>query len=182
MIRARRRSRQLAMNRIKVAMNNRNSVKVGDRNPTVGSTQSNLGNGNVAEDPASDTPTMVCNSCQSASGRSNTCIFSLSWDPSSGSRVLHSTNGDEINPIMKATPAPTEATISTADTARGIRCRSSTLAAGDSMVPTTNAATTGRKTALAAESTATTQMTRSATSTKATTSARRITGGCSALL
>ena len=51
---------------------------------------------------------------------------------------------------MKATPAPAAATISTAETARGILCRSSKPAAGDSMVPTTNAVTTGRKNALAA--------------------------------
>ncbi len=50
---------------------------------------------------------------------------------------------------MKVAPAPTAATISTADTARGILCRSSNPAAGDSMVPTMNAATTGRKNAFA---------------------------------
>ena len=51
---------------------------------------------------------------------------------------------------MKATAAPTALTISTADTARGIFCRSRKPAAGDSMVPTTNADTIGRKKALAA--------------------------------
>ena len=50
---------------------------------------------------------------------------------------------------MKATPAPTEATISTADTGRGMRLRSRKPAAGDSMVPTTKADTIGRKNALA---------------------------------
>ena len=43
MISARRRSRQLAMNRTRVAKNSRNSVKVGDRNSSVGCTQSNFG-------------------------------------------------------------------------------------------------------------------------------------------
>ncbi len=50
---------------------------------------------------------------------------------------------------MKATPAQTALTIRTADTARGIRRRSRYPAAGDSMVPTTNAVTTGRKNAFA---------------------------------
>ena len=49
---------------------------------------------------------------------------------------------------MKATPAPTAATIRTADTARGMRCRSSKPAAGDSMVPTTNAVDHGKKESL----------------------------------
>ena len=49
------------------------------------------------------------------------CNLSLSRDPSSGSRVLHSISGEEISPIMKVTPAPTAATISTAETGRGIR-------------------------------------------------------------
>ena len=43
MISARRRSRQLAMNRISVAKNSRNSAKVGDRNSSVGCTHSNFG-------------------------------------------------------------------------------------------------------------------------------------------
>jgi hypothetical protein len=43
----------------------------------------------------------------------------------------------------------TAATISTADSARGIRRRSRYPAAGDSIVPTTNAVTTGRKKAFA---------------------------------
>ena len=51
---------------------------------------------------------------------------------------------------MNATAVPTAATIRTADTARGMRCRSSKPAAGDSMVPTTNADMTGRKNAFAA--------------------------------
>ena len=63
---------------------------------------------------------------------------------------------------MKVAPAPAALTISTADTARGIRCRSRNPAAGDSMVPTTNAVTTGRKNALATYRTATTQITSSA--------------------
>ncbi len=50
---------------------------------------------------------------------------------------------------MKAPAAATPVTIRTADTARGIRRRSRNPAAGDSMVPTTNAATTGRKKAFA---------------------------------
>ena len=51
---------------------------------------------------------------------------------------------------MKATAAATAVTIRTADTERGIRRRSRKPAAGDSMVPTTNAVVTGRKNALAA--------------------------------
>jgi hypothetical protein len=51
--------------------------------------------------------------------------------------------------MTKVAPAPTALTISTAATARGILCRSKNPAAGDSMVPTTNAATTGKKNALA---------------------------------
>ena len=51
---------------------------------------------------------------------------------------------------MKATTAQAAATISTADTARGMRCCSRKRAAGDSMVPTTNAIMIGRKNALAA--------------------------------
>ncbi len=43
MIRARRRSRQLAMNRMRVTKNSRNSVKVGDRNSSVGCTHSTFG-------------------------------------------------------------------------------------------------------------------------------------------
>ncbi len=50
---------------------------------------------------------------------------------------------------MKTAPAPTAVTIRTADTERGIRRRSRKPAAGDSMVPTTNAVTTGRKKAFA---------------------------------
>ena len=50
---------------------------------------------------------------------------------------------------MKATPAPTAVTIRTAASARGMRQRSSRLAAGDSMVPTMNAIVIGRKNALA---------------------------------
>jgi hypothetical protein len=46
--------------------------------------------------------------------------------------------------------APAALTINTADRLRGIRRRSRKPAAGDSMVPTTNAATTGRKNAFAA--------------------------------
>ena len=88
---------------------------------------------------------MLCNSCQSASGRSNTCSLSLSIAPSSGSRVLHSIKGEAIRPTMKATPAPTAVTIRTAASARGMRQRSSKLAAGDSMVPTMNAIVIGRK-------------------------------------
>ena len=92
---------------------------------------------------------MLCSSCHSASGRSNTCSLSFSIDPSSGRRVLHSISGEEIRPTMKATPAPTAVTIRTADTARGMRRRSRNPAAGDSMVPTTKAVTTGRKKAFA---------------------------------
>ena len=50
---------------------------------------------------------------------------------------------------MKVAPAPTAVTIRTAATARGIRRRSRKLAAGDSMVPTMNAITIGRKNAFA---------------------------------
>ena len=100
MISARRRSRQLAMNRISVAMNSRNSVKVGDRNSSVGCTQSNFGIWK-RRDSVSGPPSMLCNSCQSASGRSNTCSLSFSRAPSSGSRVLHSISGEEIRPTMK---------------------------------------------------------------------------------
>ena len=120
MISARRRSRQLAMNRIRVAKNSRNSVKVGDRNSSVGCTHSNFGIWNGAAESVSDPPSMLCSSCHSASGRSNTWSLSLSCDPSSGRRLLHSINGEEIRPTMKAAPAPTAVTISTADTARGI--------------------------------------------------------------
>jgi hypothetical protein len=92
---------------------------------------------------------MFCSSCHSASGRSNMCSLSRSSEPSSGRRVRHSISGEEIRPTMKVTPAPTAVTIRTADSARGIRCRSRKPAAGDSMVPTTKAATTGRKNAFA---------------------------------
>ena len=92
---------------------------------------------------------MPCSSCHSASGRSNTCSFSLRMDPSSGRRWLHSIKGEEIRPTMKVAIAPTASTIRIAATARGRRRRSRKPAAGDSMVPTTNAATTGRKNALA---------------------------------
>ena len=92
---------------------------------------------------------MFCSSCHSASGRSNTCNLSGSREPSSGSRVLHSIKGEEIRPTMKARPAATVLTIRTAATARGIRWRSRKPAAGDSMVPTTKAGTTGRKNAFA---------------------------------
>ncbi len=76
MISARRRSRQLAMNRIRVAKNSRNSVKVGDRNSSAGWTQSNFGIWNDVR--GLEPPTMPCSSCHSASGRSNTCSFSFS--------------------------------------------------------------------------------------------------------
>ena len=51
---------------------------------------------------------------------------------------------------MKTRPAATAATITTAATLRGVRYRSRKFAAGDSMVPTTKAITTGRKNAFAA--------------------------------
>ena len=92
---------------------------------------------------------MLCSSCQSASGRSNTCSFSFSSAPSSGSLLLHSIAGEAIRPTMKVAPAPAAATISTAATARGMRQRSRKLAAGDSMVPTMKAIVIGRKNALA---------------------------------
>ena len=147
MIKARRRSRQVAMNRISVATNSRNSAKVGDRNSSVGATQSILGKWNVVS--VLGPPSMLCISCQSASGRSNTCSFSLSSAPSSGSLPLHSTAGEAIMPTMKVAPAPAAATISTAATARGMRQRSRKPAAGDSMVPTMKAIVIGRKNALA---------------------------------
>jgi hypothetical protein len=99
MISARRKSFQLAMNRIRVAMNSRNSANVGDRNSSVGWTHSNFGIWN--EESAFEPPSMPCNSCHSASGRSNTCSFSRSIAPSSGSRELHSISGEEIRPTMK---------------------------------------------------------------------------------
>jgi len=64
--------------------------------------------------------------------------------------LLHSITGEAIRPTMKVAPAPTAVTIRTAATARGIRRRSRKLAAGDSMVPTMNAITIGRKNAFAA--------------------------------
>ncbi len=80
-------------------MNSRNSVKVGDRNSSVGCTQSSFGIWNGADDSASDTPTMACSSCHSASGRSNTWSLSFRSDPSSGSRVhpLHQRRGDQAD-------------------------------------------------------------------------------------
>ena len=84
----------------------------------VGWTQSNFGMWNGA---ISDPPSMICNCCQSASGRWNTCNLSFNSDPSSGRRVLHSISGEEISPTMKATPAPAALTIRTAATARGMR-------------------------------------------------------------
>ena len=75
MISARRRSRQLAMNRTSVAKNSRNSVKVGDRNSTVGWTQSNFGIWNDAVENTSDPPSMLCSCRHSASGRSNSMEF-----------------------------------------------------------------------------------------------------------
>ena len=77
------------------------------------------------------------------------CIFSFSSAPSSGSRVLHSISGEAISPTIKARPAQAAVTINTADTDRGMRCRSRYPAAGDSMVPTMNAVATGRKKAFA---------------------------------
>src|SRR3954466_386335 len=50
------------------------------------------------------------------------------------------------------------------------------------MVPTMNAVATGRKNAFAKYNTVTMAMISSATSANATTSARRMTGGCSSLL
>ena len=99
-------------------MNSRNSAKVGDRNSSVGCTHSNFGIWNDVS--VAGPPSMVCNSCQSASGRSNTCSFSFSIPPSCGNRELHSITGEAIRPIMKVTAALTAVTISTAPTARGI--------------------------------------------------------------
>ena len=65
-------------------------------------------------------PSMFCNSCQSASWRSNMCSLSFSIPPSCGNRELHSITGEAIRPIMKVTAALTAVTINTAPTARGI--------------------------------------------------------------
>ena len=93
---------------------------------------------------------MPCSSCQSASGRSNTCSLLLQDAiPAPAGAWLHSISGEEIRPTMKVDDRAHRATIRTAATARGMRCRSRKLAAGDSMVPTTKAVTTGRKKALA---------------------------------
>ena len=147
MISARRRSRQLAMNRISVAKNSRNSAKVGDRNSSVGCTHSAFGSGRLGS--PSEPPTIVCNSFHSASGRSKTCIFSFNCAPNSGRRELHSIAGTAISATTKATTVVTAITISTAPRARGTCRRSRKLAAGDNMVPATTAITTGRKNALA---------------------------------
>ncbi len=144
-----RRSRQLAMNSTSVTANSRNSVKVGDRNSKVDCTHSSFGIWTGAPGSVSDPPSMLCSCCQSASGRSNRCIFSFSSAASSGRRLLHSISGAEISATMNAAPAQASVTISTADTERGIRCRSRYPAAGDSMVPTMKAVVMGRKKALA---------------------------------
>ncbi len=106
------------MNNTSVAKNSRNSVKVGDRNSSVGCTQSNFGIWNV--ESVSDPPSEVCSSCHSASGRAKMCSLSFSRDPNSGSCVVHSIRGEEIKPTMKAPAPPTAVTIRTAETARGI--------------------------------------------------------------
>ena len=55
----RRRSRQLATKRMRVAMNSRNSVNVGGRNSSVDCTHSSFGIGNGAAGKASETPNML---------------------------------------------------------------------------------------------------------------------------
>lgn len=56
--------------------------------------------------------------------------------------------GEAIRATTKVTIAVTVTAISTAASARGTRCRSRNVAAGDSMVPVTKAITTGRKNGL----------------------------------
>ena len=92
---------------------------------------------------------MLCSSCQSASGRSNTCSFSFSMRSQLRQAVapFHQGRGDQADD--EGRDRAHRATIRTAATARGMRRRSRKLAAGDSMVPTTKAVTTGRKNALA---------------------------------
>src|SRR3954451_14102823 len=137
------------MNSTNVAKNSRNSVKDGDRHSSAGCTQLNYVKWNGAPEIVSGPPTKLCNCCHSASGRSKTWSLSFRSDPSSGSRVLHLIRGEEISPTMKVRAVETAATIRTAERARGTRWRSRYPAAGDSMVPTTNAVTTGRKNAFA---------------------------------
>ncbi|MGY4600966.1 hypothetical protein ACVWXL_008712 [Bradyrhizobium sp. GM22.5] len=73
--------------------------------------------------------------------------MSFNCAPSSGRRELHSIAGEAISATMKPTTAVTANTIKTAASPRGTFRYSRKVAAGESIVPVTNAITTGKKNA-----------------------------------
>ena len=182
MISARRRSRQLAMNRIRVAKNSRNSVKVGDRNSSVGCTHSNFGIWNaLSAIGAAEHALQLLPEPQRPVEHMQLVLQDARRAPAAGGSIP--STGEAIRPTMKIATAPTAVTIRTADSERG-----NAVAARESAPPATawcrprRPSRPGERTPWRNRARRRRRSTSSATSAKATTSARRITGGSSVLL